>query len=72
MVLKIRDQNQVLCLARQFLGSENSKAFREVFNKYVTKTPYGHLLLDLSVNKPDIFTMRTNIHTNGGEKVITF
>lgn len=72
VLLKMRDHNQVLCLARQIFGSEKSKAFGAVYHKYVTTTPYGHLLLDLSVNKPDILTVRTGIDTIDNEKVITF
>ena len=68
----MRDKNQVLCLARQIFGSEKSKAFGEVYHKYVTTKPYGHVLIDLSVNKPEILTVRTNIDSNGSEKVITF
>ena len=72
ILLKMRDKNQVQCLARQIFGAEKAKAFGEVYDRYVTTKPYGHILLDLSVNKPDILTVRTGIDTTEGEMVITF
>jgi hypothetical protein len=68
----MRDRYQIQCLARQIFGTDKSKSFAEIYDKYVIKKPFGHLLIDLTIDKPDILSVRTGIDTNDMERVITF
>jgi hypothetical protein len=72
ILLKMRDRYQIQCLARQIFGTDKSKTFAEMYDKYVTKKRFGHLLVDLTIDKPDVLSVRTDIDTNDMEKVITF
>lgn len=72
ILLEMSNKNQILSLARTIFGPDKSAAFSEIFHMYATTAPFGHLLLDFSVNKLEILTVRSSIDTNGKERVITF
>lgn len=55
----LRDSSSINHLARQVCPN-NAKAFSDLFINNINK-PFSYLLLDFSVNSPDIFRFRENI-----------
>ena len=71
ILLRHRDEKQILCFARTFLSDEKVKKFLNLYKKVVSKKRHQHLLVDFTTELDSPLMFRSNIAGEGYERVFT-
>ena len=69
IVLRNRDEKQIICFARSFLSDDKIKKFLTLYKKVVTKEKHQHLLVDFTVDIDSPIAIRSNIVDGPYERV---
>ena len=71
ILLRHRDEKQIVCFARTFLSDEKVKKFLNLYKKVVGKKRHQHLLVDFTTDLDCPLMFRSNIAGEGYERVFT-
>ena len=70
VLFRIRDNNQVECLARQCFGKNKARKVLEIYNHVISQNPHAYLLVDLNLYTPPKLQFRTNITASDACEVV--
>ena len=69
IILRHRDEKQILCFARSFLSDDKVKKFLNLYKKIVTKQKHQHLLIDFTVDIDSPTAIRSSVVGGDYQKV---